>query len=321
MKTLLDKYDPMRNVEALEDLVTEENSIKTWSQFQRWCLRLGDWCFRGHERGSWSLVTTLDRALLRTITLNTRFVNSTVRQRLYPLENEKTVLLNFQRAAHHYLRNTPSLSEVVDWLALLQHHGAPTRLLDWTSSPYVALYFAMENDEHEDAAIWAINLQWLKHRSHELLRNADPNCPDISDFYGLSSYINRILHGDSNPVIIMPATPLQLNERMRTQQGQLLCGLHHQVNFSSALLGMLVRPEIVKSQVVSRVFVKRDRRLEFLEQLRLMNIHRASLFPGMDGFGKSLAVNLSITVGDQIEYMKKELHKDALAYDRRRRRP
>ena len=56
------------------------------------------------------------------------------------------MLDDFQRAAHHYESNLPPGGQVVDWFTLMQHHGAPTRMLDWTRSPYVALYFAMKEE-------------------------------------------------------------------------------------------------------------------------------------------------------------------------------
>jgi hypothetical protein len=52
--------------------------------------------------------------------------------------------------------------------------------------------------------------------------------------------------------------------------------------------------------------LKRDQRIRFLEELRRMNIHRASLFPGLDGFAKSLAVNLEIAVANQVEQQKEQ---------------
>ena len=68
-----------------------------------------------------------------------------------------------------------------------------------------------------------------------------------------------------------------------------------------SLLGMLLQPPIVERQVVSKVIVKRDGRIKLLEELRGMNIHGASLFPGLDGFGQSVAVNLDIAVVQQLE--------------------
>lgn len=45
----------------------------------------------------------------------------------------------------------------VEWLALMQHYGAPTRLIDFTSSIFVALHFALDGSYDKDSVIWAIN--------------------------------------------------------------------------------------------------------------------------------------------------------------------
>jgi hypothetical protein len=70
---------------------------------------------------------------------------------------------------------------------------------------------------------------------------------------------------------------------------------------------MLIRPSIVDRQVVSRVVLRREQRISFLEELRRMNVHSASLFPGLDGFARSLAEDLEISVAHQIEALKKEM--------------
>jgi hypothetical protein len=194
------------------------------------------------------------------------------------------------------------LEEVVDWLALMQHHGAPTRMLDWTRSPYVALYFAMQESNAKEAALWAIDLEWLRERSYEILRERDEDCcPKEYDPDAVAQYVNRILLRENNPYVIVQASPVQINERMQIQQGELLCGLLHRPVFSTILLSMLIKPGKAPHQVVSKVIVKRDHRIEFLEELRRMNIHEASLFPGLDGFARSLGVNLEISVAKQIE--------------------
>jgi len=301
MKKLLAEYDVRRNVELFEELVTEPEPIGTFEDLQRWSTPFGaSGCFRGHREASWSLVTTLDRVLLKTVAVEhiseTRKVN--------PAENERKVLLEFQRGATEHLTVTPALDSVVDWLALMQHHGAPTRLLDWTRSPYVGLFFAIQEDSGREAALWAIDLKWFEQRSHELLRQHYKDWPDASNFGASCRYMNEILFRDDNPYIIVSASPTQLNERMLAQQGQLLCSLRHDVGFSSNLLGMLVHPSIVERQVVSKAVVKREERINFLEELRRMNVHSASLFPGLDGFARSVAVNLDISVAHQVEDLK-----------------
>jgi hypothetical protein len=54
---------------------------------------------------------------------------------------ESGLLRRFKRQAHHYISNPPEENDPLEWLALMQHYGAPTRLLDWTYSFFVALYF------------------------------------------------------------------------------------------------------------------------------------------------------------------------------------
>lgn len=131
-------------MELFEGLVTEEQPIRNWKQFQNRISRFGDQtCFRGHADAAWSLGTSLDRAVWKTFSTKIPSIQSTSSRKMNVTENEKALLLAFQRGAHHYLARTPQHHRTIDWLALMQHHATPTRLLDWSRSPYVALYFAI----------------------------------------------------------------------------------------------------------------------------------------------------------------------------------
>ncbi|MEO9239632.1 MAG: FRG domain-containing protein [Jatrophihabitantaceae bacterium] len=114
----------------------------------------GDLVYRGQGHARWSLTASLDRLL--------KDVPTQVRQ-----EAHKVMLSSFRERAKG---DSPLPALDAEVLALMQHYGAPTRLLDWSRSPYVAAFFAFSStswiaapkDENEDpdravCAIYALN--------------------------------------------------------------------------------------------------------------------------------------------------------------------
>ncbi|HEY3306419.1 MAG TPA: FRG domain-containing protein [Candidatus Binatia bacterium] len=94
--------------------------------------RSGEWCFRG-DRATPGFKTSLERASIDRWGRNW--------SEMPDIENG--LLRRFKREAHLYLTSQPDEDDIIGWLALMRHHGAPTRLLDWTYSFFVAVYFAI----------------------------------------------------------------------------------------------------------------------------------------------------------------------------------
>jgi hypothetical protein len=275
-----------------EFVLTEQAA--SWDEFHGWLSELhGVWCFRGQREAAWWLDTSLDRAVKREW-------SSADSKGYYHLDRDieqAGLLARFRQQAHLYLRHPPSDDDLGSWFALMQHHGVPTRLLDWTASPYVAMYFALEQESERTeklSAIWAINLEWLERIERESFQ-IELETSNLADANGRLEYLNRLLRHKEKPVIVR-IDPAKNNERIAAQQGVLLCNLYHQAMFNLILNGMIIHDESLEVPVLRKIEIEGKHRIAFLKTLREMNIHRASLFPGLDGFGQSLRLDLEMKV-------------------------
>src|ERR1700733_12232794 len=96
--------------------------------------------YRGQADAGWKLVPAIGRVLEH-------------------LKAELTLIKLFKQNARPHLREYPNTEW--EWVFLMQHHRAPTRLLDWSESPLVGLYFALWDQqgtsEKSDAALWFLD--------------------------------------------------------------------------------------------------------------------------------------------------------------------
>jgi hypothetical protein len=309
VRRFVNEYDEQANRRPLIhpdnfDLFVETRTVASWRQFQEVFgpfFQQRSWVFRGHHNSAYRLETALERACCRTFRLTGDPLDFGPTWALWmPNKFERDLLLQFQRRAHQYIQNPPHDSAVLDWLALMQHHGVPTRLLDWTFSPYVALYFAFENSRPDtDCALWAVDTDWITKEAHETLRK-DSRFPKAPNVRAFNDYLDRVLFDDTNPNVIVMVNPIKMNDRTAAQQGVFLYDLSHTGAFDLPLLQMLVMPALPTSPVIWKFIIKPAERVRFLRELNRMNIHAASLFPGLDGFARSLKLNLEVEIDGRL---------------------
>jgi hypothetical protein len=283
--------------------------ISSWLEFQNvFTSRFTQegWAFRGHGIAEWRLETALERACLGNAAVGNADSPdgpAVAPMSILPHAFEREALLRFQRRAHHYIPNPPDDEDVLDWLALMQHHGVPTRLLDWTLSPYVALYFAFETSLPDtDCAVWAINTGWLAERARQKSLS-DPGVPADPHERALNEYLNHCLFNAENPNVVVVANPIRMNERVAAQQGVFLCDLSYVGAFTITLQKMLVMPMPPSSPVIWKFVIKTAQRDKFVRELNRMNINGASLFPGLDGFARSLKLELQVEINKRLQML------------------
>lgn len=265
-----------------------------WATARELGASLSGWIFRGHGNAESPLETTLCR---------------TANRRTGPLpflfDWEERILRQFQRRAHHYVVDLPRRRDRLEWLALIQHYGGPTRLLDFSYSFYVAAFFAMEKPKRrEAAAVWAVNDKLLGQRIAAKFDSKWP--PKDADRMNLEHirFVNEFLTRKREPEpFVIGVAPERLNERLSIQQGLFLAPCDISAPFEQNLAATFrLDPEALRKREATpwngrplpnetallKIRLPQHLHTKALRDLHAMNVTSASLFPGLDGFARSL---------------------------------
>ncbi len=250
-------------------MIWHEQRLQQWSDFVEFVERLqlneqGDagWYLRGQSDSRWSLQPTLLRQL-RDVSVERA------------LGVEFGAFRRFQAQYHLY-----APADGVDrsgwgpaaWWMIMQHHSCPTRLLDWTLSPYVALYFAVQQHTASDGAVWVF---------------------PSSDLEAISTRQSGRLSHDDTKVLethevkaVYPIESVYHSDRSAPQQAAFTLCTHvlgdHGVLIAEAF------GEEKQRDPLHKVIVPGELKAECLSKLKTMNITPSSLFPGLDGLGKAV---------------------------------
>ncbi len=244
--------------------------------------------FRGQAKSEWTLKPTLLRSLIEPDTdkLNIEEI----------VDLEFKALDNFKKRAHLFHKTSLIRDEnsILEWWSLMQHYGAPTRMLDWTVSPYVALYYAVSERFDTDGAIWFFNVWELYDMEKQLYGEKcslskedyekivrDPNAQPITDIYSRDI----------------------LTDRMINQQG-LFTFCHNVLEDHAYSIGKALSKFEDRKNWLWKVIVPKEHKIRFLAKLHAMNITGASLFPGADGIGRYLNELMHIESGHNIPEIK-----------------
>lgn len=195
---------------------------------------------------------------------------------------EAPMLRAFRKYARHELPAT--YESVWDWLAVAQHHGLPTRLLDWTHSPFVAMHFATEGHEKDDGIVWCVDYRAANAALPRTLRNAlAKEEADVFSVELLSSVSDTLdgLEGLSKKPFVLFFEPPSVDGRIVNQ-----FALFSLMSSPRARLDEWIeeRSDDVAKRIIVPASIKGAVR-DFLDQA---NITERVLFPGLDGLTRYL---------------------------------
>jgi hypothetical protein len=191
------------------------------------------------------------------------------------------------RAFRRYARPEEAAgSSLWNWLALAQHHGLPTRMLDWTYSPYVALHFMTEdmNLFDRDGVVWAVDYVRANGLLPQVLKDvAARECAGVFSADMLDEAANSLGRfdelGKDNPFVVFMEPP-SLDARIVNQ-----FALFSLMSSPTARLDewLTQYPDLYR-----RLIVPASLKWEVRDKLDQANVTERVLFPGLDGLSRWL---------------------------------
>lgn len=253
--------------------------------------------FRGQGDAEWPLETSLRRMIEDNHGKNV----DAKRIESY----ERQMIEEFMWKYPSYQSNPnliPGDKEALEWLSLMQHYGAKTRLLDFTQSLYVALYMALYGSNTSDFAIWGLNCHMI-----------DPSLLRLNGLENNSMYQAALDSLNQDPLSqkqeekskLFIFRPQKCNERIIRQQGlfvmpstitltfesvlSLYCNMQDvlEVEVDNLIKGSEV-PEIAREYGVIKFKIPNAMRYEITRALEKMNISAETMYPGLPGLAQSV---------------------------------
>lgn len=211
--------------------------------------------FRGHRSSRMELVPSLFRESDMGLKIES----------LGWYNYEEYLLDQFERRSTPFVKIIPR--DKLEWIALAQHHGLPTRLLDWTESLLVALFFAIEDTEekysNDDAVVWQYDGNILKPQILNTLQDIDT---------AIDAEFNNIYF------------PYHTTSRMSAQQG---CFTVHSLFGTFVKFNPLENDPRFATQLY-KFAIPANRKARIREELDKVGINEFTLFPDLNGLSRKL---------------------------------
>jgi hypothetical protein len=237
--------------------------------------------FRGHANAAWPLQSSLERVV------GPAWSSDSARK------SEDYSLERFKSKFHLYDRDNLMPDSKLAWLAVMQHYGVPTRLVDFTSSPYVALYFALETYQpvtRSDFAVYALDFSALMERSIKYIKKKDSSFKETRASISpkqdkvFDEIVDRFAYD-----IAWVTEPPRHNARLDRQGGCFVVSGNRNRRIAEVLeLGLYKKCNFTKYVIDGTLYTG------IFALLRKMNLTSKSLYGDLDGLARSIRMELQV---------------------------
>lgn len=215
--------------------------------------------YRGHSKQKWKLEPGFHRLKRKA--------------------SEIDLLNRFRQNANLLLDQSPKTD--FDWLFFMQHYGVPTRLLDWTESPLVGLYFAVTSHPRADGTLWVLKPTELNKQTTAKPEEAKyiPSFEDDS----LKNYASiAVEKGNLTGILPIAVIATRNNDRIQAQLGA----------FTISHSTRTPIEEIGNRKHVARYQIPHSAKATIREDLRLLGVTKFQIFPELASIGENLRATL-----------------------------
>jgi hypothetical protein len=236
--------------------------------------------FRGHSSKEWKLETTLERVL------RDKWTPENV------IRAEDHAIDLFKSKFHLYDSTNTTPGTKLQWISLMQHYGAPTRLLDFSESPYIALYFTIESLEvssKNDFAIYAIDYRNLIKESINYIKLKDKDFRyEYLDIPSKQDEIFENIIERFSYDLLWVTEPKEGNGRLDRQAGCFLTSMNLGKKIEDIIL-----LDIYKNVDIQKIIIPNKFYTNIYALLKKTNVTSKALFGDLTGLAKSIQMELS----------------------------
>lgn len=237
-----------------------------------------NFAFRGQSDSNWKLTSSLER-----------MVNQSEKNRIY----EDFYLNQFRKKFPLYSKDFESPKNKLSWLSLMQHYGVPTRLIDFTTSPFVALYFAIENLNPvigKYFSIYAVDYAALVKASCIHVGKYNSSFEKYANNFSeqCEEAFESILDKNSYDVLWF-VDPMQLNNRIEKQAGTFLISGSFEKTVEN-----LLSLEIYENVEIEKINFPHHLLENIYCLLRKMHLSPQSIYGDLSGLAKEIQLQMKV---------------------------